>query len=182
MKKVMVILSILILLVMLIYASYISSIPESIVLFQGEEFSFRTFLGLNLENKVEETIETSSNLQTSISENTGKTNLSVKLGSIPVKDVSVTVIPKTVVIPGGDTIGLKLYTSGVLVVGMSEITGEDSKKYKPYEKTGMEEGDMIVAINEKSVTCTNDLITLVNASNRKRNQYQVFKRRGRTIY
>ena len=35
--------------------------------------------------------------------------------------------------PIGRTIGLKLYTDGVLVVGMSEIDGEDGKKYVPYE-------------------------------------------------
>ena len=43
--------------------------------------------------------------------------------------------------PIGRIIGLKLYTNGVLVVGMSEIKGEDGKTYKPYENTGIKEGD-----------------------------------------
>jgi len=35
------------------------------------------------------------------------------------------------VIPVGEVVGIKLYTSGVLVVGTSSIQGEDGKVYKP---------------------------------------------------
>lgn len=48
-------------------------------------------------------------------------------------------IPKTKVVPMGNLIGAKLYTSGVLVVGMSEIQGDDQQKHKPYEGSGIEE-------------------------------------------
>ena len=62
----------------------------------------------------------------------GVTKLKVSLlDNIFVKDVNVDVLPRTKVIPVGSVAGVKLYTSGVLVVGMSEIEGEDSKKYKP---------------------------------------------------
>ena len=47
-------------------------------------------------------------------------------------------------IPVGNIAGIKLYTNGVLVVGMSEIEGMDNKKYKPYENTGIKEGDRII--------------------------------------
>lgn len=60
-------------------------------------------------------------------------------------------LPKTTVIPVGSIAGIKLYTSGVLVVGMSEIQGIDNKKYKPYENTGIEEGDTIISINDKKL-------------------------------
>ena len=39
----------------------------------------------------------------------------------------------------GNLIGAKLYTSGVLVVGMSEIQGKDFQKHKPYADSGIEE-------------------------------------------
>jgi len=81
-----------------------------------------------------------------------------------VKDVTVSVMPNEVVVPGGEAIGLKLYTDGVLVVGMSEIEGIDNEKYKPYENSGIEEGDMIVEVDKKTVTCTADLIKEVNSS------------------
>ena len=77
---------------------------------------------------------------------------------VKVSDVTVNVIPKTTVIPLGNAIGLKLYTEGVLVVGMSEIEG-----IKPYENTGIEEGDRITYINNKKISNTEDLIQTVNS-------------------
>ena len=45
-----------------------------------------------------------------------------------------------------------------------EIEGNDNKKYKPYENTGIKEGDTIIEINENKITSTQDLINKVNAS------------------
>lgn len=69
------------------------------------------------------------------------------------------------VCPIGRCIGLKLYTNGVLVIGMSEITGLDGNFYKPYEKSGISEGDMIKSINGKEIKNTNELISILNSSN-----------------
>lgn len=157
------------LILLLIYVTNISAIPSNIVLIQGEKIDIGTVFGVelnkeeNLDNEL--TVQTSSVLQAN-SEKTGKIDYKLSLfGKIPLKDVSVNVIPKTSVIPVGNTVGLKLYTSGVLVVGMSEIEGTDNKKYKPYENTGIEEGDMIIKVGENTVTCTADLLDNVNASN-----------------
>ena len=49
-----------------------------------------------------------------------------------------------------------------MVVGKSEINGQ-----KPYENTGIEEGDIIVEINQKEITCTSELMETVNNSNGK---------------
>ena len=101
------------LLLLLMYVSNITSIPENIVLFQGEGYSVKTLLGINITQKQEnyETIQTSS----TISGNTnkvGRLNYSLNLfGAIPLKDIQVNVIPKTYVVPLGNTVGLKLYTS-----------------------------------------------------------------------
>lgn len=62
------------------------------------------------------------NDNTSNNTKAGKSIVSLKLfGKIPVKDISVNVIPITEVVPLGNIVGLKLYTNGVLVVGMSEV-------------------------------------------------------------
>lgn len=47
---------------------------------------------------------------------------------------------------------------------MSEIEGEDNKKYKPYENTGIEEGDRIIKINDTQIDSTDELIETVNMS------------------
>ncbi len=171
------------LILILIYVTNITSIPNSIVLFQGESLQVNTVFGVNLESedtsKDYETVQASSDL--SYSSKIGKSNLKLSLfGAIPLKDVTVNVIPKTSVVPLGNVVGLKLYTSGVLVVGMTEIEGIDNNKYKPYENTGIKEGDMIVKVNDKTVTCTSDLLNSVNNSDGN-NLSLKYVRDGQTI-
>ena len=154
------------LLLLLMYVTNITSIPESVMLLQGEHYSIKTLLGINITTEREnyETIQVSSNLSESATK-VGKINYKLNLfGAIPLKEITVNVIPKTYVVPLGDAVGLKLYTSGVLVVGMGEIEGAGNIKYKPYENSGIEEGDRIIAINNNTVTCTADLINEVNKS------------------
>ncbi len=160
-------------LVILIYITNISSLPENIIMFQGEKLNLNTLLGIEVQEKNKEinkqdlqTVQASSNWNID-DEYTGKVNLSVNLFGINVKDITVNVIETTQVVPLGELVGLKLYTNGVLVVGMSEIAGIDKNKYKPYENTGIIEGDMIVEINEKTITNTTELIECVNNSKGK---------------
>ena len=151
-----------------IYSLVIGNIPEEIVVFEGEEISMKTLLGISIKGENLETIETSSSNSNKISNEVGKSSLEVSLfDNITLKNVDVSVLPKTTVIPVGNIAGVKLYTNGVLVVGMSEIEGKDNKKYKPYENTGIEEGDTIVKINEEEIGSTNDLIEVVNMSQGK---------------
>ena len=175
MKKFKITLLISILLIILIYVSNITSIPDNLILFQGEKINFKTALGLSLssENTGNKTKENYKVLQTSTfvqtDENyTGKISVSLNLfGKIPVKTIDVNVIENTKVVALGDIVGLKLYTNGVLVVGMSEISGIDNNKYRPYEKTGIKEGDMIVEVNKKTVTCTADLLKSISEAEGK---------------
>ena len=169
MKIIKKILLISILLIIYVYTLIISYIPDNLVVFEGENLKINTILGIDLKAKDNyETVLTSSNVNNKSIDQIGNTKLSVNLfKKFFIKDVNVSVIPKTKVIPLGNLAGVKLYTSGVLVVGMSEIEGVDNNKYKPYENSGIEEGDMIVEIENKSITCTADLIDTVNKSNGK---------------
>ena len=161
MKKIIIkILLILILIVILIYVTNITSLPNNIVLFQGERLNLAVVLGVTLKEKYNnyESIETSSVVSSNKVE---KKKVTAKLFNlIDLKDIEVDTIPSTSVIPLGNSVGLKLYTSGVLVVGMTEIEGK-----KPYEDAGIEEGDMIVEIDEKEITSTSELLSSVSSSN-----------------
>lgn len=83
--------------------------------------------------------------------------------------------------PIGRTIGLKLYTNGVLVVGMSEIDGQDGNKYSPYKDSGIKEGDMIQEINGQEINNTEMLMNIVNYSNGKEVSIK-YERNGEAIY
>lgn len=149
-----------ILIIILIYVCNVTLLPDSFILMQGEVLNLKTALGFTVQSVSENvsTIQTSNNLNKNKVNDTGTLDVSLNLfGKIPVKDMTVNVIPKTTVIPIGKAIGMKLYTDGVLVVGMSEINGK-----KPYENSGIQEGDRIVEINHEKIDSTNDLIETVN--------------------
>ena len=111
----------LILFVLLIIYSYvllIQSIPNNITIFEGEQINLKTILGLHAylteENEI---VETLSNNQTKTMNNVGKNTIKISLfEDIFLKNVNVEVLPKTKVIPVGSIAGIKLYTSGILVV------------------------------------------------------------------
>ena len=63
---------------------------------------------------------------------------------------------------------------------MSEIQGNDSKKYKPYLNSGIEEGDMIVKINDNTINNTSELIEVVNKSDGKEVEI-TYLRDGKTL-
>lgn len=163
---------ILVLLVVLAYTTNITSIPDSVILFQGETFTYDTIAGVKIEEKInteenEKTVQASTELiNTSVSEdndaysNTKTYNLSL-LG-INLKTVKANFIEKRKVIPLGNLVGLKLYTQGVLVVGMNQIEGEDKKIYKPYEEAGIEQGDSIIKINDEEINSTEELLECVS--------------------
>ncbi len=155
------------LLIIYTYVVYLQSIPDNIVIFEGETVKLRTILGLKADlTEKNQVIETLSRNQTNVINDVGKKTVKLSLfENIFFKNVSIDVLPKTTVIPVGSIAGIKLYTSGVLVVGMSEIQGIDNKKYKPYENTGIEEGDTIISINDKKIETTEELIENVNSCN-----------------
>ena len=164
---------IILLLTVYFYTLSIQSIPDNIVIFQGESLNLKTILGLKADlTEKDEVIETLSRTQTNTINTTGKKTVKLSLfENIFLKNVNVDVLPRTKVIPVGNIAGIKLYTDGVLVVGMSEIEGIDSKKYKPYENSGIQEGDRIISINNKNIQNTEDLIKNVNLS--KGNEVEV---------
>ena len=57
MKKFFKILLILTLIIILVYVSNVTSIPDNLILMQGEELNIKTMFGLNLENSSGQTIE-----------------------------------------------------------------------------------------------------------------------------
>lgn len=170
MKKLKITLLLFILFIIYVYVASVSLLPNEIILLQGEKLKLSTLWGINIEEIANSNpnvgeyrkgriIQASNNSDVTLTE-VGKIDLNVNLfKNISLKNVTVNVVPKTTVIPLGNAIGLKLYTKGVMVVGMSEIEG-----VKPYENSGIEEGDRIIAVNNTILTSTEDLINVVNKS------------------
>lgn len=156
---------VLVLLLSYVYICSINSIPSNIIIFEGENLNLKIATGLTLASKNSKTILTASNINKEKINSEGTNNLNLNLfGTIPVKEVNVNIIPKTMVVPLGNAIGMKLYTKGVLVVGMSQIETDKNEKKKPYENSGIEQGDTILEINNNIVGNTEELIKEVENS------------------
>lgn len=168
MKKSVKILLIAFLFCIYLYVLKISSIPTKTIIFQGQKFDIGNFFGISLdvENDNFTSVLASTSLEDSIQPEVGNVTAKVKLFDVfTVKNVDVSVIKKSTVIPVGQITGLKLYTHGVLVVGLSEIISENNEKIKPYENTGIQEGDTIIKIDDNEIIDTENLIDVINNSN-----------------
>ena len=151
------------LLIVYVYVIVVSNIPNKLVIFEGEDISINLPIGIKIDNR--NALEVSSNSKNKLSEKGTNVKLNVSLlNNIALKNVNVDILPRTKVIPVGSVAGVKLYTNGVLVVGMSEIEGEDKKIYKPYKESGIKEGDTIISINQTQINSTDELIKEVNKS------------------
>ena len=80
-----------------------------------------------------------------------------------IKEVSVQVVEKKRVIPGGIPIGIYLETDGVFVVGTQEIEGRDGLNYEPAYQV-VQTGDYILAVNGKKIHDKDELIGCVQAN------------------
>lgn len=159
--------------ILFVYITNISAIPEKLILLKNEDYKLNLLNGIEIsETKEKNKIETDI---------IGKIELKLKaLGIIPIKDISVSVIPQNVVIPAGETLGVKLYSKGVLVVGKSIVDGIDGKDYEPYANTNIEVGDIILKVNENEIENIEDLKEAVKES--KGNALLVTYEKGDTVF
>ena len=149
MKKFKFILTIFLLLLIYSYVSFITLIPDNVILLNNEKINFKNMPAIT---KIETTM-TSLN-------NSNVTNVEFRLfGNVLLKTSTITKIEKIKVVPIGKIIGLKLYTDGVLVVGISEDEENSVEK-----EIDINPGDIILEINGKLVKSINTLKEIVNNS------------------
>jgi len=66
------------------------------------------------------------------------------------------------VYPGGQPIGVKLNTKGVLVVALSDIEGANGKTPSPAANAGVQIGDSIISINNNEINSAEDVALFIN--------------------
>lgn len=78
------------------------------------------------------------------------------LNLFPVKNSHVTVTQRSYVIPGGTPFGLRLYTNGVVIVGMDSVETKEGS-VNPAKEAGLKEGDVIVSMDGQPVSRNEDV-------------------------
>ena len=83
-------------------------------------------------------------------------------GFIPLKQVTVSVVDAPVVTVCGTPFGIKLYTDGVLIVGMSDVQTA-AGGVNPAAAAGIRIGDTILSIDGVAVTTNEEVADCINA-------------------
>jgi len=109
----------------------------------------------------------------------GDTTISLSLLGLPVKRVHVNVSDKIMLIPGGQSIGVTLFTKGALVVGVTGVELEGGGTVNPARAAGMIPGDVIIKINGVDVENADHVSKLINKA--KDNVKMDIDRNGRLI-
>ncbi len=98
----------------------------------------------------------------------GSNKLQLSLfGVVPVKDIEVNAIPARELIVCGNTVGIRLYIKGILVVGISGVLTPDGNEVLPVEGSGLKPGDFIIEVNNKEINDITSFSKIVNDSKDK---------------
>ncbi|WP_248925317.1 SpoIVB peptidase [Paenibacillus hamazuiensis] len=169
-----------------------ASFPEELRLFEGQNTKLQLAMPVSAQVTLKnpEIVKVNGVAQQSFkvnlkdpiqlsSEQTGQTEVKLKLfGKIPLKTVKVNVVPDLKVIPGGQTIGVKLKSAGILVVGHHLVTVADDKKISPGEDAKIQVGDLIMKINGKPINDVTKVSDLVNKAGESKTPLQLTISRG----
>ncbi len=159
-----------------------ASFPQEIRLFKGsiEDVSDAVPSITNITSNNPEVVTVNHSTPVTINPiQTGKAELQVKLGAIPLKTVRVNVMPDFKLIPGGQSIGVKLQSAGIIVVGHHLVQSSDEKQ-SPGEMADVRVGDVIIKINDKSIHNIKEVAELVNEAGRKKQVMNLKINRGKS--
>jgi stage IV sporulation protein B len=127
----------------------ISSIPSTIYVHEGQEIESKNIIETNVFYTKDYLINSNSKDEL--------ININL-LGVLPVKSVSVQAVPDIKLYPGGQPVGVKINTKGVLVVALSDIQSDNGKVISPASLAGINVGDSIVKVNNKVIKKAEDLV------------------------
>ena len=135
----------------MLFAGYFNiSLPKNYYVLQGEELVINTAVPINAVKTAE----------------SGKNNYGVTLkvlGIIPVSNANVNVVDKMKVKVLGTPFGIKIYTDGVMVVGINnvDVVGGESS---PAKDAGLKLGDLITSINGQTVLTNEEVAAIIEKS------------------
>lgn len=127
-------------------------LPDTFSVVAGKQLSFAGRFPVTTEKKTGGAVQANASLKAG---DVYSTELSL-FGVVPIKQVTVDVVNETDVIPGGQPFGIKLTTEGVMVVGMSDVDTSSGPKNPAYN-AGIRIGDIILAVNGKTVSGNDDV-------------------------
>jgi stage IV sporulation protein B len=144
--------------------------------------SFQVTAGKKLEwkmNAISAVADNDKDIKTDDSKNKSYKAKLMLYNILPIKTVNVDVINETTVIPCGTPFGIKMFTNGVVIVGVADIQTK-SGMANPAAISGLKTGDIITAIDGKKINTNAEISAIIEKSNGKILNLTV--RRNNTIF
>lgn len=152
------------------------SIPKQITLFAGQT-SFLTkkapvfgFSGYSTKEHVARFGQ--RNEMTVNARHPGQAEVVMNIAGFPIKKTKVKVLPELRVIPGGQSIGVKLNSVGVLVVGHHLVSTNAGMK-SPGKQAGVKVGDIITKINGQKIEEPGEMSSFIARAGKSNKTLQV---------
>jgi stage IV sporulation protein B len=142
------------------------AIPKMITVFEGQDYNFQKAAPVSaalVSHNSNITLDQGKHTVSMKATENGKNEMLLEFAGIPIKKVDVRVLKDFRVIPGGQSIGVKLNTVGVLVVGHHLINTISGKK-SPGEIAGIKIGDIITEINGSKIEKMTDVAPFVQSA------------------
>jgi stage IV sporulation protein B len=136
--------------------------PDRFLLIEGDKLIFNTKIPLSASSN--------TNLLAKQASAQAGNNFGANLklfGFVPVKQITIDVIKQKKLVPSGAAFGIKLYTDGVIIVGMSDVDSGTSNTNNPAYKAGIRIGDIIAVMNGEKVNSNEDVANIVEKSGGK---------------
>lgn len=161
--------------------------PSNFKIIKGENKNINISFPFSLDNSelgIVDTIynEGTNSLNKSLTLNgvdEGNTHLKVKLlGLIPVKNYNVNVVDRPMVIPGGNAIGVRMNTKGVLVVAVTDVIDINGNRVSPARDAGLKVGDSIIEINGEKIVSSEQVVKILNEIKNEEVEILVLRNKG----
>jgi stage IV sporulation protein B len=172
-----------------------AALPNDVRLFTGDSSSLQLAVPVNAQAFVDRpdvlqmngvalpTLQVSPNhpLQLS-SQHSGNARLTLKLfGNIPIKTVRIQVVPGLKVFPGGQTIGVKVKSAGILVVGHHLVNVNHDSRISPGENAGIQLGDLMTHMDGVPLTDISKVGNMVEKAGLRKGKLEITFKRGDKI-
>ncbi len=132
------------------------TLPETYRLNVGESYALN--VGAAVLSSTDERLNLNNNTLTA--KEKGESEVSVNLfGLFPIGKMRVQAGDEQRLMPGGAAVGVALATQGVLVIGVSDVSGKS-----PAQSAGLRAGDVIELVNGQPVNSSQHLVELISSS------------------
>lgn len=182
-KKLLILVSIIFIVIIGAYIQAVYTVPGSVTLIEGKEhiYHFKSPFMVNIIADKKGAVVLNNedikangyyNLYSPLSfksENRGCVNLKLKiLGLLPLKTMQVYVVPDRKIAACGNTIGVKIDITGILVLGTSDVQTIDGSRLQPARDSGIRTGDFLVEMNGEKLTSIDVLINQIESCKGKK--------------